>query len=524
MVIFFNIELKCVYFITNIEIYYEEGKKAIMKKGCMYWLFIGFWLEPMIWIFKISFYIIKELICEITNGIETSFLRENKYNNIDFDLLDGHEFEYFCADLLRDNGFTGVKVTQGSGDHGIDILANKDGRKYAIQCKCYSKNVGNAAVQQAYSGNDIYNSDIAVVMTNRFFTPQAIQDARKLSVVLWDRKKLMDFVRHAKGENNSQKNNQNLATFSNTGENEIDKKRKEIQFELDKINSQNETFDIFDVEEKIIRLKDGEISKVFFQYIDSVSRIAIDFYLQTKSDNEYTNEMNKCVEQPICFYNAEYSAMDMSIRYVYYCKIKDDFRNTAAYSKLEELAKQRGKKYDNDLFQIDVYFSVDDISLVGKNIKINKQPQVSISTSKMEDLRELEEIHASQALYRNLPLHNYVTEKSFFAKMDNMKFNAVEEEPPKKIEIDEKKIEQTGVEIYRKFVCFGIKVEILEVNFDGDNIIFCIRQEQGVRVKTIMSYKPDISLAIGAECEMRLISEKGCIGISVPAKYFIKTF
>lgn len=58
----------------------------------------------------------------------------------------------------------------------------------------------------------------------------------------------------------------------------------------------------------------------------------------------------------------------------------------------------------------------------------------------------------------------------------------------------------------------------LDVDSDSDNIIFCIRQEQGVRVKTIMNYKADISLAIGAECEMKLMSEKGCIGIFVPVK------
>lgn len=82
-----------------------------MKKGCAYWLFIGFWLEPMILIFKILFYIMKELICAIINGIIFAS-KKNKYNNVNFDLLDGYEFEYFCANLLRDNGFTEVKVTQ----------------------------------------------------------------------------------------------------------------------------------------------------------------------------------------------------------------------------------------------------------------------------------------------------------------------------------------------------------------------------------------------------------------------------
>lgn len=111
-----------------------------------------------------------------------------------FDCMDGHAFEYFCADILRKNGFFNVEVTKGSGDHGIDILAEKDGIKYAIQCKCYDKNIGNAAVQQAYTGKGFYNRDIAVVLTNRYFTPQAIEEANALGVKLWDRDKLNEIA------------------------------------------------------------------------------------------------------------------------------------------------------------------------------------------------------------------------------------------------------------------------------------------------------------------------------------------
>ena len=59
-----------------------------------------------------------------------------------FDDMGGHQFEHFCADILRKNGFENVEVTQGSGDHGIDILAEKDDITYAIQCKRYDKPIG----------------------------------------------------------------------------------------------------------------------------------------------------------------------------------------------------------------------------------------------------------------------------------------------------------------------------------------------------------------------------------------------
>ncbi len=107
-----------------------------------------------------------------------------------YDAMSGEEFEEFCANILRGNSYTNVEVTKASGDHGIDVLAFKDGLKYAIQCKRYSKPVGNKAVQEAYSGKGIYKADVAVVMSNMDFTPQAIEDARKLKVELWNRDKI----------------------------------------------------------------------------------------------------------------------------------------------------------------------------------------------------------------------------------------------------------------------------------------------------------------------------------------------
>lgn len=112
----------------------------------------------------------------------------------DYDNMEGHEFEYFCAEILKKNSFINVEVTQGSGDHGIDVLAEKNAVTYAIQCKCYSSNVGNAAVQQAYTGKGFYRKDIAVVMTNRYFTAQAKQEAQSLGVKLWDRDKLNEMI------------------------------------------------------------------------------------------------------------------------------------------------------------------------------------------------------------------------------------------------------------------------------------------------------------------------------------------
>lgn len=102
--------------------------------------------------------------------------------------MDGHKYEYACAEKLKKSGFSRVKVTKGSGDQGIDIIAYKNGKKYGIQCKYYSSPVGNKAVQEAFSGAKFNDCDIAAVMTNNTFTKSAHELANKLDVKLWAKK------------------------------------------------------------------------------------------------------------------------------------------------------------------------------------------------------------------------------------------------------------------------------------------------------------------------------------------------
>ena len=103
------------------------------------------------------------------------------------DEMEGHDFEYYCADLLKASGFLEVEVTKGSGDFGADILAEKDGVTYAFQCKCYDKPIGVKAIQEIYAGRDYYGRMVGVVMTNQYFTQPAVELASRLNIMLWDR-------------------------------------------------------------------------------------------------------------------------------------------------------------------------------------------------------------------------------------------------------------------------------------------------------------------------------------------------
>lgn len=106
------------------------------------------------------------------------------------DRMEGHEFEYFCAELLERCGFEAVTVTRGSGDQGVDILAFKEDIKYAIQCKNYSAPLGNKSIQEVFAGKTFYHCHVGVVMTNSTFTKGAKELADSVGVILWDKSRL----------------------------------------------------------------------------------------------------------------------------------------------------------------------------------------------------------------------------------------------------------------------------------------------------------------------------------------------
>lgn len=122
--------------------------------------------------------------------IGTFLLTKSYRKNCDvkeLDEIEGHDFEYYCADLLKKRGFVDVVVTKGSGDYGVDVLAEKDGITYGIQCKAYTSPVGVKAVQEAYAGKEYYDRMVGAVLTNQYFTKPAVEAAKKLKILLWDR-------------------------------------------------------------------------------------------------------------------------------------------------------------------------------------------------------------------------------------------------------------------------------------------------------------------------------------------------
>ena len=109
--------------------------------------------------------------------------------------LSGPEFEMYVALLLKDHYYRQIEITKGSGDQGVDILCERNGKTYAIQCKNYAGSVGNFAVQEAYAGAEFYGCDVPVVICPGSFTRGAKALAETTGVELWDGEKLSRMMR-----------------------------------------------------------------------------------------------------------------------------------------------------------------------------------------------------------------------------------------------------------------------------------------------------------------------------------------
>jgi HJR/Mrr/RecB family endonuclease len=116
------------------------------------------------------------------------FVDESVQRAVDFpdvERSNGIEFERACLDALVDLGWK-ARLTKASGDQGVDIVAQKQSRVVAIQCKHYKSPAGNSAVQEVFSGKSFYEADAAAVVCPAGFTGSAVQLAQKLGVLLVD--------------------------------------------------------------------------------------------------------------------------------------------------------------------------------------------------------------------------------------------------------------------------------------------------------------------------------------------------
>ncbi len=88
------------------------------------------------------------------------------------DAMTGTDFEDYVAARLKRAGWQ-VSFTPGSGDYGVDLIARRDDRSVAVQCKRLGRPVGVAAVQQVVAGARHHDCTKSIVISNQEFTDAA---------------------------------------------------------------------------------------------------------------------------------------------------------------------------------------------------------------------------------------------------------------------------------------------------------------------------------------------------------------
>lgn len=129
----------------------------------------------------------------VDGWIRSESARAGTIQSIDPAKLTGLEYEQYCALILADGGWI-VRQTPVTGDHGADIIAEKDGRRLAVQCKLYAQPVGNKAVQEVHSARSLYHCDYACVVASSDFTKQAQREAHAHGIQLLHHTRLASFA------------------------------------------------------------------------------------------------------------------------------------------------------------------------------------------------------------------------------------------------------------------------------------------------------------------------------------------
>jgi restriction system protein len=213
--------------VVNFALYYLFS--FLPRKGLFWIIHLGFWptriaLRLLRWALRLI--LIRLLYRSLKSGIRRLYRRlvPRKCPEINLSLEEidkmgttsGKWFEEYIAEVYRTMGHKAHTTTEmrqlgtlpksimkqrGCGDQGVDVVVDSNertgNRRIIVQCKHYSQNVGNSAVQEIVGAMKMYKGDKAVVITNQYFTESAINLAKENDVTLIDRSNLPQLIKNA---------------------------------------------------------------------------------------------------------------------------------------------------------------------------------------------------------------------------------------------------------------------------------------------------------------------------------------
>ena len=95
------------------------------------------------------------------------------------------EFEEAVGDLFLDKGYE-VWTTKASGDHGVDLYLEKDGKRFVVQCKTYKRVLGPNAARDLFGTLTAQGADEAILAAPSGFSAATKEFCRDKPIKLLD--------------------------------------------------------------------------------------------------------------------------------------------------------------------------------------------------------------------------------------------------------------------------------------------------------------------------------------------------
>ena len=96
------------------------------------------------------------------------------------------QFEFLAGEYLKNEGYE-TEVTPGVADWGVDVFAEKDGKRYVVQAKMYGDcktQVNRRMMMELYGVMLYFDCQGAIVIYNGRIMPDAVKAANKLGIQL----------------------------------------------------------------------------------------------------------------------------------------------------------------------------------------------------------------------------------------------------------------------------------------------------------------------------------------------------
>lgn len=98
--------------------------------------------------------------------------------------MNPRQFEELVCEHFRKQGYV-AKTTSYGNDYGVDVFASKGKEKIAIQAKMYggsTRKVNRQMIMELYGAKDYFDCTKAVLATNGYCLPDALEVANKLKI------------------------------------------------------------------------------------------------------------------------------------------------------------------------------------------------------------------------------------------------------------------------------------------------------------------------------------------------------